>query len=247
MSEIEHGEEEYGSESMPDLDDDVRDKSENSSRYFFAVVCFLVALICLSVYLNNYLGLFASSLLLLGIVVFGLVGVLFLLKNSVLNRTLDSWVDSHIEEVTQTSIVEQKEEGGEATSEEGGEEDADDESLNSFKRLVEEALASIPVEFQQRMENLVVLVESEPGEEVLDRVGVKEGHILLGLYEGVPLTKQGRYGARQPEVITIFKSTIEDYCNGDPDRIRKQIQRTVLHEVAHHFGMDHDEMPIWVK
>lgn len=245
MSEQEHGEQEYGSTSIHDLDEDRSDKGENSSRYFFAVVCFLVALICLSVYLNNYLGLFGSSLLLLGLVVFGLVGVLFLLKNSVLNRTLDSWMDSHIEEVTQTSIVEQ-EEGEDASAEERGE-DFDDESLNSFKRLVEEALASIPVEFQQRMENLVVLVENEPGEEVSERVGVKEGHILLGLYEGVPLTQQGRYGARQPEVITIFKSTIEDYCNGDPDRIRKQVQRTVLHEVAHHFGMDHDEMPIWVK
>jgi predicted Zn-dependent protease with MMP-like domain len=91
-----------------------------------------------------------------------------------------------------------------------------------------------------------VLVEQEPDEETLERVGVKEGHILLGLYQGVPLTKQGIAGGGL-ERITIFRQAIETYCQGDPDRIRDQVRRTVLHELAHHFGIDHDEMPIWVK
>jgi len=50
-----------------------------------------------------------------------------------------------------------------------------------------------------------------------------------------------------PEIITIYQHTIEAYCHGDPDRIREQVRHTVLHEVAHHFGIDHEEMPIWVR
>jgi predicted Zn-dependent protease with MMP-like domain len=95
------------------------------------------------------------------------------------------------------------------------------------------------------MENVLVRVESEPGEDVLRRVGLKEGYTLLGLYEGVPLTAYGRIGG--PEIITIYQNTIERYCDWDPNRIREQVRHTVLHEVAHHFGIDHDEMPIWVR
>src|SRR6266581_4254384 len=87
-----------------------------------------------------------------------------------------------------------------------------------------------------------------PGEQVLERIGVKEGHVLLGLYEGTPLTAWGRQSATiLPERITIYQRAIEDYCNHNPERIRKQVRKTVLHEVAHHFGIGHEEMPIWVK
>ena len=97
------------------------------------------------------------------------------------------------------------------------------------------------------MNNVHVQVEYEPDEELLRRVGTKEGYTLLGLYEGIPLTTYGRLHSSYPETITIFQRTIERYCSGDPDRIREQVLHTVLHEVAHHFGIDHDEMPIWIK
>ena len=93
----------------------------------------------------------------------------------------------------------------------------------------------------------MVRVVYEPDEETLARVGVNEGHTLLGLYEGVPLTVYGRDNAPYPELITIFQRTIEEYCQHDPERIRVQVRATVLHEVAHHFGLGHEEMPIWVK
>ena len=48
-------------------------------------------------------------------------------------------------------------------------------------------------------------------------------------------------------IAPIYQRTIEAYCHGDPERIRQQVRATLLHEVAHHFGIDHDEMPIWVK
>ena len=125
--------------------------------------------------------------------------------------------------------------------------DTEEEAFTPFEVLVEDALSSIPLEFQEKMANLVVMVEDEPDEETLERVGMREGQILLGLYQGVPLTAQGHAGAILPERITIYQRAIEDYCHGDPELIRKQVRSTILHEVAHHFGMDHEEMPIWVK
>ena len=89
-------------------------------------------------------------------------------------------------------------------------------------------------------------VEDDPDVEVLARGEVK-GSMLLGLYRGVPLTAQGSTGAPLPERITIYRHNIEKFCNNDPEYIRMQVSNTVLHEIAHHFGMGHDEMPIWVK
>jgi predicted Zn-dependent protease with MMP-like domain len=120
--------------------------------------------------------------------------------------------------------------------------------VDAFEMLVEEALAEIPAEFQEQMEHLVVLVEAAPEAELLERLDIPDGATLLGLYQGVPLTKQGiADGSPLPEQITIYREPIERYCHHDPDLIREQISSTVFHEVAHHFGIDHDEMPIWVK
>jgi len=116
-----------------------------------------------------------------------------------------------------------------------------------FERLVDEALAGLPDEFRSYMANLVVRVEDEPSAETLREADVPPGATLLGLYHGVPLTKQGVDGAFAPEVISIYRGPIERYCDDDPDAIREQVRATVLHELAHHFGIDHDDMPEWVK
>jgi predicted Zn-dependent protease with MMP-like domain len=121
-----------------------------------------------------------------------------------------------------------------------------DEDAQRFEQLVDEALSDVPDEFRPYMENLVVRVEDEPSAETLQQAGVGPGSTLLGLYTGVPLTAQGIAGAG-PEVISIYRRPIERYCGGDPNRIRAQVLATVLHELAHHFGIDHDDMPEWVK
>ena len=116
-----------------------------------------------------------------------------------------------------------------------------------FEHLVQEALDSIPDTFQEQMHNLVIVVEDEPEQTTLQMVGTAEGQTLLGLYHGVPLTTWGYHQTLMPERITIYQNTIERYCGYDPARIRAQVRATLLHEIAHHFGMGHEEMPIWVK
>jgi predicted Zn-dependent protease with MMP-like domain len=125
-------------------------------------------------------------------------------------------------------------------------EDPADAEDARFEALVEQAVASIPEEFQAAMTNVVVRVKTTPSAEELARMSIRENGLLLGLYEGVELTDQGAAGAG-PEVITIFREPIERYCHDDPDRIREQVRRTVLHEVAHHFGIDHEDMPHWIR
>jgi predicted Zn-dependent protease with MMP-like domain len=245
MSEQEPIEEEYADDKeQGQEEDDARSKFLKRARegiprssFFFACLSFLIAFICLGIFVSRYLDFLSYLLLLLAIIVFGGVGVLFLRQNSLLNRTARAQMEKEGDEEEQALLRIQEEEEG---IDEAAQQD-------SFERLVEEALISIPAEFQEKMENVVVLVEHEPSQEVLQRMGTKEGYTLFGLYEGVPLTIQDHAGALRPEVITIYQGPIERYCGRDPDRIREQVRRTVLHEVAHHFGIDHDEMPIWVK
>ena len=125
--------------------------------------------------------------------------------------------------------------------------DVDDaDGARAFDRLVEQALAIIPEDFKPYMRNVLVRVKREATEEELSRLEVGPGGILFGLYTGVPLTAQGAQ-AVGTEIVTIYRGPIERYCHGDPERIREQVRRTVLHEVAHHFGIDHDAMPDWLK
>jgi predicted Zn-dependent protease with MMP-like domain len=250
-----------------------RARGERGAYTFFALLCFLVAIIFLSIFLGNALDGISSMLVLLGVIAFGLGGVYLLGQRPPQKSEEEDTFppDTHQDEedtnagVVEGTLVESSLAGDELEDDEAldgddeGEEDEEDEddegedgeedekSLNAFKMLVEEALDSIPAEFRQRMDNLVVLVEKEPAREVLQRVGTREGYTLLGLYEGTPLIAQGHQGTMLPECITIYQRTIEAYCHGDAERIRQQVRATLLHEVAHHFGLDHDEMPIWVK
>ena len=91
----------------------------------------------------------------------------------------------------------------------------EDPMLRPFEQLVREALATIPPEFHEQMENVLVRVQFEPGEEVMDRVGLKEGYTLLGFYEGIPLTAYGQARMPHPEIITIYERSIVEYCHGD--------------------------------
>ena len=106
-----------------------------------------------------------------------------------------------------------------------------------FECLVAEAVNNLPEEFRTKLENIDVVVEDWPAFGQLAKVGLKRGQTLLGLYEGVPLTKRGRhYGMVPPDKITIFQGPIEAICSYS-GKIMAEIQRVVRHEIAHHFGI----------
>jgi len=111
-----------------------------------------------------------------------------------------------------------------------------------FKRLVAEAIGSLPSQFLAKLENIDVVVEDWPAQMQLAKAGVRRGETLLGLYEGVPLTKRGtHYGLVPPDKITIFQKPIEAKCRHDAE-ITAEIQRVVRHEIAHHFGIGDDRL-----
>ena len=111
-----------------------------------------------------------------------------------------------------------------------------------FERLVAEALDSLPPEFAERLENVDVVVERYPTRRQLQAGGVPHGQTLFGLYEGVPLTaRRASYGLVLPDKITIFQGPIEAYCRTDAE-VRDQVRHTVVHEIAHHFGISDDAL-----
>ena len=100
-------------------------------------------------------------------------------------------------------------------------------SLERFEELVADALDGIPEELGRKMENVAVVIEDQapPGR-------------LLGLYEGIPLTERGNgYSWVMPDRITLFMRTICDASRTEEDVV-ETVRRTVIHEVAHHFGID---------
>jgi predicted Zn-dependent protease with MMP-like domain len=107
----------------------------------------------------------------------------------------------------------------------------------SFERLVERAVENLPEEFRARLENVDVVVEDWPSPHDLARLGLRNRYELLGLYQGIPLTRRGdHYGLVPPDKITIFQGPIEARCRDD-FRIVDEVGRVVRHEIAHHFGI----------
>lgn len=99
------------------------------------------------------------------------------------------------------------------------------------------AVDSLPEEFSTKLENIDVVVEDQPTPSQLAEAELKRGETLLGLYQGVPLTKRSRhYGLVVPDKITIFQKPIEAECKNDTE-VKAEIQRVVQHEIAHHFGI----------
>jgi predicted Zn-dependent protease with MMP-like domain len=100
-------------------------------------------------------------------------------------------------------------------------------------RRREEALDSLPPDLREFMSNVAIVVEEEP----------PPGVPLLGLYQGFPLTTRGRaYTGVPPDKITIYRRPLERLYAADPARLRREIRRVVLHEVAHHFGISDERL-----
>jgi len=106
-----------------------------------------------------------------------------------------------------------------------------------FSRLVARALDDLPAEFRARLRNIEVVVLDEPGEEQQPT----DGSELLGLYEGVPLTGRGAGEPYLPDRISIFRGPIER-MTASPKRQAEIVKDTVVHEIAHHFGISDERL-----
>jgi len=210
-------------EEQNSVEEHIEEVQKRQGSPLLALLSFALAVLLLLYFFSPQLDSLVKMVLLCGALVFGMLGVLLREK-----RLFGS----------PNQVVER--------------EPDDDQTLalTDFEQLVQEALDSIPAEFHEQMENLIVQVENEPEtalkEKLYENETAEHGY-LLGLYQGIPLTHQSYGQVQLPERITIYQHNIERYCQGDPERIREQVRSTVLHEVAHHFGMDHHDMPIWVR
>jgi predicted Zn-dependent protease with MMP-like domain len=111
-----------------------------------------------------------------------------------------------------------------------------------FEELVVQALESLPEFFQQRLQNIEVVVADWPTEAERRSVGLPPGQLLLGLYQGVPLTRRtSHYGLVLPDKITIYRLSIEQVCR-TPEEVIARVQHVVKHEIAHHFGLSDDRL-----
>jgi len=114
---------------------------------------------------------------------------------------------------------------------------------NEIRKEVARVLDKLPKRFRQHLSNIEIVVEKRPPKELLLAEGLDPRHdTLYGLYQGVPLSDRSAfYPPILPDKITIFSEPLLRDCTTF-ETLREQIRITVLHEIAHYFGMDEDEI-----
>jgi len=113
--------------------------------------------------------------------------------------------------------------------------------LATFERLVDRALEGIPSPFRESLSEVAIVVEDEPSTEQLVENGLDADETLYGLYEGVPRTEWAADWAISPNRITLFRLPLEDDYP-DSRELEAEVRRTVVHELAHHLGIDDDRL-----
>jgi len=112
---------------------------------------------------------------------------------------------------------------------------------DEFEDLVADALATLPREFRERLRNVDVIVQDEPTTEQMQLARVPRGHVLFGLYQGVPLTVRRGMTPLFPDRVIIFRGPLLRRYS-DPEMIRFEVRHTVIHEIAHFFGISDDRL-----
>lgn len=107
----------------------------------------------------------------------------------------------------------------------------------AFRKLVDEALALVPEEFHPYLAGVPVIIEDWAPDDLLDEMGVPEDETLYGLYSGRALTEGPAEPGDLPPRITLYRGPLLEDCL-DLDDLRDEIATTVIHEIAHHFGID---------
>ena len=115
-------------------------------------------------------------------------------------------------------------------------------SVGRFKALAREAVSGLPPELRERIDNVDIIVRGRPTAAELRQAGVGRGGMLLGLYQGVPIPyRNSAYHMALPDRILLFRQPLEAMCETE-EQLVHQIRRTVLHELAHHFGIGDERL-----
>ncbi len=113
---------------------------------------------------------------------------------------------------------------------------------SSFEAIVAQTLQELPLDLRGQIANVAIVVEEWPDEETMKLAGADDPSELLGFYYGVPLTERStNYGLVLPDKISLFRRPIEKSCSSK-DEIREVIRETLMHEIAHYFGIDDDRL-----
>ena len=113
-----------------------------------------------------------------------------------------------------------------------------------FEQIVERAFERLPDKFKNAIENVGVVVEQYPSDEIVRSMRLPSKHHLLGLYQGIPLTARGSwYGMTPiiPDRISLYQSNIESVVSSEK-AIEDKIVEVLIHEIGHYFGMDEDQI-----
>ncbi|MBA4393672.1 MAG: hypothetical protein C0407_08985 [Desulfobacca sp.] len=109
-------------------------------------------------------------------------------------------------------------------------------SIDQFNELVIQAMEGIPEEFLEKLENLEIVVEEEASPELLRELGLGKKDLVFGLYQGIPRPEKSSFqGINLPDRITLFRQPILYSCRSEQD-VLHSIKKTLVHEIAHHFG-----------
>jgi predicted Zn-dependent protease with MMP-like domain len=112
-------------------------------------------------------------------------------------------------------------------------------SDEEFDRLITRAMDELPQKYIQGLDNVAIVYADEPTDEQKIKMKLDDQHLLLGLYEGIPLTQRGNgYSFVLPDKITLFKNQILATTR-DESELFEQIKRTLWHEIAHYYGLNH--------
>jgi len=109
-----------------------------------------------------------------------------------------------------------------------------------FEQLVNDAIRELPEEFREKLKNVAIIVDDYPSKDLIKQMELSPDDTLFGLYEGVPLTERGFFAEPlHPDRILIFQRSIEEECDS-LEEVKEELKTTIVHEVAHFFGLDDD-------
>ncbi len=115
-------------------------------------------------------------------------------------------------------------------------------SDQQFEELINQAMDDLPQEYIEGLNNVVIVFEDEPSPQQRTELNLRGDQTLFGLYQGIPRTKRNNsYNMVLPDKITLFKQPLLRSA-ADLRGLKNQIRHTLWHEIAHHFGLDHDRI-----